>query len=107
MLGTHHTNPRQRQFLEEASNLNGLELSILSSRSNHRVKSILHTCKNLGVTLEDGQDLRVRLLKHTDGFGQPLGPVGKARAVMWSAQEHNPMSAVEHLLKMPFRSLLC
>ena len=71
------------------------------------MKPGLNPLQHLRVTTEDGQDLRIRLLEHANNLGQTFSPVCKTGAVVRSAQENNPPSAVENLLKMPFRSLLC
>ena len=71
------------------------------------MKPVLNPLQYLRVTLKDSKDFRVRLLEHSDGFGETFRPVCKTSAMVWSAKEYYPTSAVEDFLKMSFRSLLC
>ena len=71
------------------------------------MKPVLNPLQYLRVTLKDSKDLRVRLLKHSDNFGQTFCPVCKTSAMVRSAKEYYPASAAEDFLKMSFRSLLC
>jgi hypothetical protein len=71
------------------------------------VKPGLDPRQNFRITIEDGQDLRVRLFEHTDSFGETFRPVCQTGAMVRSAQEYYSPSAVENLLQMSFRSLLC
>jgi hypothetical protein len=70
------------------------------------MEAILDSFQDLRVTSQDGQDLRICLLKQSNAFSQALRPFCKTRAMMGGAEEHDPTSAVEDLLKMPFWSLL-
>jgi hypothetical protein len=65
---SYHTNVGQGQFFIEAGDFNRLE-RVSNSRPNNSMEPILNARKNLGVSLKDRYNLRIRLFEKTNKVG--------------------------------------